>query len=124
MTLAVLRREKTLAERTQHFDVHRITGNRTRQSTGRRIGWEALHLAIDAPSRLADAETLPAEKRGSGLTFLANALHVFRRHGIAVARVMTDNGPACTPPRYAKAQGRLSIWHKRTRPYTPQGVSL
>jgi transposase InsO family protein len=99
---------------------HRITGNRTGQSNSRGVGWEYLHLAIDDHSRLAYSEILPDEKRGSCLRFLFNALRFFRRHGIAVERVMTDNGPAFKSRRYAKALRRLAIKHKRTRPYTPR----
>jgi transposase InsO family protein len=99
---------------------HRITGDRTRQSSGRGIGWEYLHLAVDDHSRLAYSEIHPDETRASCLAFLFNALRFFRRHGIAVERVMTDNGPAFASRRYAKALRRLTIQHKRTRPYTPK----
>jgi transposase InsO family protein len=99
---------------------HRITGDRTRQSSGRGIGWEYLHLAVDDHSRLAYSEIHPDETRASCLAFLFNALRFFRRHGIAVERVMTDNGPAFKSRRYAKALRRLTIKHKRTRPYTPK----
>ncbi len=48
---------------------HRITGNRTGQSNGRVKGWEYLHLAIDDPSRLANSEIFPDEKRKSAIQF-------------------------------------------------------
>lgn len=38
---------------------HRITGERTGQSSSRGIGWEHLHVAIDDASRLAYTELLP-----------------------------------------------------------------
>jgi len=98
---------------------HRITGDRTGQSNSRGIGWEYLHLAVDDHSRLAYSEILPDEKRGSCLTFLFNALRFFRRHGIAVERVMTDNGSAFKSRRHAKTLRLLGIKHRRTRPYTP-----
>ena len=99
---------------------HRITGDRTGQSNSRGVGWEYLHLAIDDHSRLAYSEIFPDEKRGSCLRFLFNALRFFRRHGIGVERVMTDNGSAFKSKRYAKALRRLAIAHKRTRPSTPK----
>ena len=99
---------------------HRITGDRTGQSKSRGIGWEYLHLAVDDHSRLAYSEILPDEKRGSCLTFLFNAMRFFRRHGITVERVMTDNGSAFKSRRYAKALRLLGIRHRRTRPYTPK----
>ena len=49
---------------------HRITGDRTRQSSVRGIGWEYLHLAIEDHSRLAYSEIHPDEQRGSCLAFL------------------------------------------------------
>jgi transposase InsO family protein len=99
---------------------HRITGNRIGQSNSRGVGWEYLHLAIDDHSRLAYSEILSDEKRGSCLRFLFNALRFFRRHGVKVERVMTDNGSAFKSRRYARALRRLRIRHLRTRPYTPQ----
>lgn len=99
---------------------HRITGECTRQNSSRGIGWEYLHLAIDDHSRLAYSEIRPDEQRGSCLAFLFNALRFFRCHGIAVERVMTDNGLAFKSGSYAKALRRLTIRHKRTRPYTPK----
>ena len=99
---------------------HRITSDRTGQSNARGVGWEYLHLAIDDHSRLAYSEILPDEKRGSCLRFLFNALRFFRRHGVRVERVMTDNGSSFRSFRYAKAVRRLKIKHLRTRPYTPK----
>lgn len=99
---------------------HRITGERTGQGKSRGIGWEYLHLAVDDHSRLAYSEIHPDEKRGSCLAFLFSALRFFRRHGIAVERVMTDNGSAFQSRRYAKALRWIGIAHKRTRPYTPK----
>jgi transposase InsO family protein len=99
---------------------HRITSDRTGHSNTRGVGWEYLHLAIDDHSRLAYSEILPDEKRGSCLRFLFNALRFFRRHGVRVERVMTDNGSSFRSFRYAKALRRLKIKHLRTRPYTPK----
>jgi transposase InsO family protein len=86
---------------------HRITGDRTGQSKSRGIGWEYLHLAVDDHSRLAYSEILPDEKRGSCLRFLFNALRFFHQHGVAVERVVTDNGSAFRSRRYAKALRRV-----------------
>jgi transposase InsO family protein len=99
---------------------HRITGDRTKQSSKRGTGWEYLHLAVDDHSRLAYSEILPDEKKASAIRFLFNALRFFKRHGVTVERVMTDNGSAFKSRRYATALRRLNIKHKRTRPYTPR----
>jgi transposase InsO family protein len=99
---------------------HRITGDRIGQSNTRGVGWKFLHLAVDDHSRLAYSEILPDKKRGSCPRFLFNALRFFCRHGVAVERVMTDNGAAFRSRRYAQALRRLHIKHKRIRPYTPK----
>lgn len=99
---------------------HRITGNRKGQSNKRGTGWEVLHLAIDDHSRLAYSEVLPDETRLSCLIFLRNALRFFRRHGVSVRRVMTDNGSAFKSHKYHGCLKRLGIKHTRTRPFRPQ----
>lgn len=103
---------------------HRMTGDRTRQSSKRGkgwgTGWEALHVAIDDASRLAYTEILPDEKKTSATAFLERALVFFARHGIQVERVMTDNGSAYKSHLFRKAPADRGIRHKRTRPYTPR----
>jgi transposase InsO family protein len=99
---------------------HRITGDRKGQSNSRGVGWEYLHLAIDDHSRVAYSEIFPDEKRRSCLRFLFNALRFFRAHGVAVQRVMTDNGTSFRSRRYDKALRLLKIKHLRTKPYTPK----
>ena len=98
---------------------HRVTGDRTGQSSGRGIGWEYLHLSVGDQSRLAYSEIHPDETRGSCLAFLFNALRFFRRHGIRVERVMTDNGAASRSRRYAKAPLRTSR-RPAPRPHHPR----
>jgi hypothetical protein len=66
------------------------------------------------------SEIPPDEKRGSCLRFLFNALRFFRRLGVKVERVMTDNGSSFRSRRYAKSLRRLRIRHLRTKPYTPK----
>jgi len=69
---------------------HRITGDRRARTRG--IGWEFVHVAIDDASRLAYVEVLGDETGVTATKFLWRALAWFRRHGIRVRRVMTDNG--------------------------------
>jgi transposase InsO family protein len=99
---------------------HRITGDRTGQSSKRGTGWEALHVAIDDASRLAYTEILPDEKKTSATAFLERALGFFERHGVAVERVMTDNGSAYKSHLFRDMLAARAIRHKRTRPYTPR----
>jgi transposase InsO family protein len=100
---------------------HRITGRRPGAINRHRgIGWEALHVAIDDASRLAYTELLPDEKKESAMAFLGRALDWFARHGVAVQRIMTDNGPAYRSHDFRQRLARLTIKHIRTRPYTPR----
>lgn len=78
---------------------HRITGDRTRQSNRRGIGWECLHVAIDDASRLAYTEVLPDEKKGTVCAFTARALGWFAR----------DAGSAAPAPCAGPNVYRLSI---------------
>jgi len=109
---------------------HRVTGNR-RQKTprttytpdGRRIGnagWEYVHIAIDDCTRLAYAEVLPDEKTTTAIAFLRRAVAFYRRHGIHVERLITDNGSAYRSTIHSLACRALGIRHLRTRPYRPQ----
>jgi transposase InsO family protein len=103
---------------------HRITGDRTGQSSkrgrGEGIGWEYLHVAIDDASRLAYTALMPDEKQESAVRFLEDALAWFRAHGVGVERVMTDNGSAFKSKLFAAALQSRGLKHKRTRPYTPR----
>jgi len=84
------------------------------------IGWEYVHVAVDDYSRLAYAEVLADEKATTAIGFLQRALVFFRRHGIQVERVITDNGSAYVSTMHALACKTLRIRHLRTRPYRPQ----
>jgi transposase InsO family protein len=84
------------------------------------VGWEFVHIAIDDCTRLAYAEVLPDEKATTALAFLRRALAFFRRHGIEVERLLTDNGSAYRSTMHALACRALGIRHLRTRPYRPQ----
>ena len=86
----------------------------------RTVGFEYVHIAIDDHSRLAYAEVLPDEKALTAAGFLRRAVRFYRRYGIAIERVLTDNGPAYIATAHAIACRRLGIKHTRTRPYRPQ----
>ncbi len=99
---------------------HRITGDRRGQSNKRGTGWEVLHVAIDDASRLAFTEVLASEKREDAIAFLGRALAFFKRHGVTVERVMTDNGSAYRSHFFRKILHERGLKHIRTRPYTPR----
>jgi transposase InsO family protein len=96
---------------------------RVTDAAGRRhmqIGWEYVHIAVDDYSRLAYAEVLPDEKAITAARFLVRALRFFRRYGIAVESIITDNGGTYRSVMHAVACRRLGIKHLRTRAYRPQ----
>jgi transposase InsO family protein len=108
----------------------RVTGGIKRNPDRRRldaagverktIGWEYVHVCVDDYSRLAYAEVLPDEKATTAIGFLHRALAFYRRYGITVERVLTDNGSAYVSALHALACRKLGIRHSRTRPYRPQ----
>jgi transposase InsO family protein len=86
----------------------------------RTVGWEYVHVAVDDATRLAYVEVLSDEKAKTVVGFLGRAVRFFRRHGIAVQRVLTDNGSAYRSTIHALACHILALKHLRTRPYRPQ----
>ena len=73
----------------RHYNPRPFAGDGKRRCT---VGWDYVHIAIDDCTRLAYAEVLPDEKASSAIAFLRRAVAFYRRHGITVERVMTDNG--------------------------------
>jgi len=84
------------------------------------VGWEYVHIAIDDYSRLAYAEVLANEKAATVVGFLHRAVAFYRRHGIRIERLLTDNGGGYRSAIHALACRALGIKHLRTRPYRPQ----
>jgi transposase len=122
-----------------HIDVKklgRIQGGAGHRMTGRRhynprpfdlegkrrctVGWDYVHIAVDDCTRLAYAEVLPDEKASTAIAFLRRAVAFYRRHGITVERLLTDNGSAYRAAIHALACKALRIRHLRTRPRRPQ----
>jgi transposase InsO family protein len=107
---------------------HRMTGHKhynpratDRDGIRRRsVGWDYVHIAIDDCTRLAYAEVLADEKATSAVAFLRRAIAFYRRHGITVERLLTDNGSAYRSAVHAIACRTLGIRHLRTRPRRPQ----
>ena len=97
---------------------HRITGDFRRRSRG--IGWEYVHVCVDDASRVAYVEVLEDERASTAVGFLRRALRFYAEHGIAVERVMTDNGGAYISTAHAIACRALHVRHLRIRPRRPQ----
>jgi transposase InsO family protein len=97
---------------------HRVNNDRRTRTRG--IGWEFVHVAVDDATRLAYVEVLADEKGPTAVGFLRRAVRFFRRYGIRVERVLTDNGPCYRAVVHALACRALAIKHLRTRPYRPR----
>ncbi len=97
---------------------HRIHGDRRRRA--RRVGYEWLHVAVDDATRLSYVEVLDAESGDACAAFLRRAVRAFRRRGIRIRRLLTDNGLAYRAGTFARACCAWAIRHRFTRPYRPQ----
>jgi transposase InsO family protein len=97
---------------------HRIHGDRRRRA--RRVGWEYLHVAIDDATRLTYAEVLDADDAPSCAAFLQRTLAWFRRRGIRMRRLLTDNAMVYRAGVFAAVCHRWMLRHRFTRPYRPQ----
>lgn len=101
----------------QHYNRTFTDKHGHRRST---VGYEYVHIAVDDYSRLAYAEVLADEKATTAAAFLRRAVAFYRRYGIRVEAVLTDNGPAYISVVHSLACRRLKLKHLRTRPYRPQ----
>jgi transposase InsO family protein len=98
---------------------HRVTG-RGPGHYNNKPGWEAVHVCVDDTTRLAYVEVLPDEKGDTSVGFLARAVAWFAQHGVAVQRVMTDNGAPYKSRAWATWCADHDLRHLRTRPYRPR----
>ena len=125
----VVRYERSRPGEMIHLDIkklgrfevagHRVTGDR-RLGSSRGAGFDFLHVCVDDASRLAYTEVLPSEGQHDTTAFLQRALAWLGRRGVAVERVMTDNGSAYRSKLFAAALRQAGLRHVRTRPYTPR----
>jgi transposase InsO family protein len=97
---------------------HRVTGDRRQRA--RDIGWDYVFVAVDDHSRVAFTQIYPQENRFSAESFLRAAVSHFKRWGVPVQRVLTDNGMAFRSGLFAEACLELGITQKFTRAYRPQ----
>jgi transposase InsO family protein len=135
----VVRYERERPGELIHIDVKklgRIEGGAGKRVTGKQrhnwersdrsgtrrkmVGWECVHIAIDDCTRLAYAEVLANEKASTVVAFLGRAVAFFKRHGMNVQQLLTDNGGAYRSGVHAIACRALGIRHLRTRAYRPQ----
>ena len=82
-----------------------------------------IHAAIDDATRVARVayvELLPDECGETASGFLRRMDAHFRRLGIPVQRVLTDNGSQYVSGAWKAACADLGVGARRTRPYRPQ----
>jgi transposase InsO family protein len=127
----VLRRiETTRCGELVHIDVkklarvpdgggHRKLGRSTEMRRRRGAGYTHIHTAIDAYSRLAYSEFAGTENTTNCVAFLDRAVAWFAGRGIAIERILTDNGNGYRSHAWRDRCAELEIRHTRTRPYRP-----
>jgi len=98
---------------------HRVLGRAVAPHSHRAgLGHDHFEVVIDDHSRRSVVVHVPDETGASAAVALQTALAIFAAEGIAVERVMTDNGPAYRSNAYRAVLGDRR--HSRTRPYRPQ----
>ena len=101
----------------QHYNPRHTDAAGVRRQT---VGWEFVHIAVDDCTRLAYAEVLENEKAATVVGFLRRAIAFYKRHGIVVRQLLTDNGSGYRSTLHALACRSMGIRHLRTRAYRPQ----
>jgi transposase InsO family protein len=124
----VIRYEHPLPGDLLHLDIKkigrfqavgcRITGHR--RGRIHRAGWEYVHVAIDDHSRIAFSQILSNQKASSAAAFLQAAVAYYARLGIAIRRLLTDNGPCYRSGIFRRLCHQLGLSQRFTRPYTPR----
>jgi transposase InsO family protein len=127
----VRRMEMTRPGELVHLDVKKLGriprgggwrthGRRARPNNIRaqRVGYAYVHSAVDGYSRTAYSEILHDEQGVTAAGFWRRAQAFFAELGIAVERVLTDNGSCYRSRDFAAALA--DVRHSRTRPYRPQ----
>ena len=74
--------------------------------------------------RLAYAELLPDEKKGTCAAFVGRCLRFFEGLGVRVERVMTDNGPGYRSGELDALLEGEGAGHIYTRPFGPRRNGL
>ncbi len=96
---------------------HRALGRGCGSARG--AGASCLHVAVDDFSRVAYAELLPDERKGTCAAFMGRCLRFFEGMGMRVERVMTDNGPGYRSGEFNELLEAPGARHIYTRPFSP-----
>ena len=111
-----LRRSRSgegLSDRGSHRALGRGCGS------ARGAGATCPHVAVDDFSRVAYAELLPDERKGTCAAFMGRCLRFFAGLGLAVESVMTDDGPGYRSGEFNALLGSEGARHIYTRPFSP-----
>lgn len=84
-----------------------------------RVGFDFIHSAVDAHTRLAYSEVHPNENGVTSAGFWTRAERWLADHGVTVEAVLTDNAKAYTNS-FAFRDALHGIEHRRIRAYRPQ----
>lgn len=84
------------------------------------IGHAFVHTVIDDHSRVAYAEIHDDETAATAIAVLRRAIAWFTARGVAVKRVLSDDGPCYRSHAWREACADLHVIHKRTCNYRPQ----
>jgi transposase InsO family protein len=124
---AVRRYERERPGELLHLDVKPLGRIRRRRdpTSGRLVGKKGragrsyLFVAVDDCSRLAHAVCYREETTAAATAFLDSCRRFYGGHGIALERVLTDNGK-CFKRSWEAACAERRIAARRTRPRRPQ----
>ncbi len=99
--------------------IHGRGSQQAKRSSGRRVGYTFLHVAIDDYSRVAYVEAHDNETAVTLVGFWRRAQDWFWSNDMAVDEVLTDNGANFVSGAFAELLAERAIVHRRTRPYRP-----
>lgn len=84
------------------------------------VGYVFIHSAIDAYSRLAYSEIHDDERAVTAVAFWRRARDFFSSYGIAIERVLSDNGSCYRSKEFNRMLTVAAVAHTYTRAYHPQ----
>lgn len=90
------------------------------ESGWRGIGWEYVHVCAGDATRMTHALVMHDERVVSAVAFLCFLVGRYRKMGIVVKRIMTDNGPCYVSRLFRTACNKFGLRHIRTCLYTPR----
>jgi transposase InsO family protein len=89
--------------------------------SGRSLGVDYLHVAVDDHSRYAYVEALPDERGSTTAGFLERALAYYEARGVQVRELLTDNAMNYTASKaFLDVAQTHGLRRRTTRPYRPQ----